>query len=58
MSGMSLPIGPGSIGGAGAGQPANKDEWLKRINKAPLGSDERNKALHDYGDWLENKNKA
>lgn len=57
MSGISLPIGAGSIGGAGAGQPASKDEWLKRINKAPLGSDERNKLVHDYGDWLEKQQK-
>jgi hypothetical protein len=58
LSGISLPIGPGSIGGAGAGNPASKEEWMKRINKAPLGSDERNKAVHDYGDWLEKQNKT
>ncbi len=50
MAGITPPVG----GGASApSAPSTSDGWVKHINALPLGSPEREKALNDYGDFLE-----
>lgn len=50
LSGTGMPAGTGPMPAAG---PQTQDEWMRAIEKSPLGSKDRAQLMNDYGDWLE-----
>ena len=50
LSGTGMPAGGSPVPAAG---PQTQEEWMKAIEKAPLGSKDRAKLMDDYGDWLQ-----
>lgn len=55
MSGITPGVGAGA---QSPSKPASSEGWQEYINGLTLGSKERTKALDEYGDWLEAKNKS
>jgi hypothetical protein len=50
LSGVTPGIGASP---AAPAAPATREAWLERINSLGIGTVEREKALGEYGDWLE-----
>jgi hypothetical protein len=50
LSGTGMPAGGAPAPSAG---PQSQEEWMKAIEKAPLGSKDRASLMDDYGDWLQ-----
>lgn len=53
MAGVTLNAGGSQVKEAG---PATEQEWVKAIEKEPLGSRNRREMMDAYGDWLEKTN--
>ena len=56
LAGITPASGPG--GSAVNNAPATPKAWEDHINSLPLGSKEREKALMDYGDFLERQHQV
>ncbi len=50
LSGTGMPAGGAPAPSAG---PQSQEEWMKAIEKSPLGSKDRAQLMNDYGDWLQ-----
>ena len=55
MSGMTPGVGGG---GSAPAAPSTQASWLERINSLQLGSKDRQKAMDDYGDFLERQHNS
>jgi len=53
LAGLTPALGHGSVGPAA---PSTPEGWVEKINSLPLGFPERNRALDEYGDFLERHN--